>query len=146
MPPDEAKRALVAEWLRKADADLGVAEYLVEDDVAFPGVIAFHCQQAAEKYIKALLTWTDVDFPKTHDLRGLLDMLPPSHAQLGDELSEIIVLTPYGVELRYPTDRPEATPDEAREAVQLAQGVRAAIMPLLHGSSDDGGGSREEMP
>jgi len=30
--------------------------------------ICFHAQQCVEKYLKALLTSTHTDFPKTHDL------------------------------------------------------------------------------
>lgn len=93
---------------------------------------------------KIILFGSDLTGEMTRD--SDIDLLPPSHAQLGDELSEIIVLTPYGVELRYPTDRPEATPDEASEAALLAQGVLGAIMPLLHGSSDDRGGWMRGMP
>lgn len=43
--------------------------------MAFPNAIAFHCQQAAEKYLKAFLTWHQVAFSKTHDLQELLDIV-----------------------------------------------------------------------
>jgi HEPN domain-containing protein len=32
---------------------------------------------ATMKYIKALLVLGRIDFPKTHDIRRLVDMLPP---------------------------------------------------------------------
>ena len=50
---------------------------------------------------------------------------------LAEDMRDIIVLTPYGVELRYPGDRPEATSEEAREAVRLARGVRQAVRDAL---------------
>lgn len=55
------------------------------------------------------------------DLVGFLDK------DLAASLRDIIVLTPYGVELRYPGDRPDATVDEAMEAVELAEKVQKAI-------------------
>jgi len=35
------------------------------------------------------------------------------------------------VEIRYPSDQPTPTLDEAREALALAQRVRQAVVPLL---------------
>ena len=130
-PHEDTMKRIVNEWLRKADADMAVAERLLSDDAAFVNAVTFHCQQAAEKYIKAFLVWHEIDFPKTHDLEELLDLAEASNRDLAASLRDVIVLTPYGVDLRYPGDRPDATPDEAREAVQLAQQVRDAILPLL---------------
>jgi HEPN domain-containing protein len=130
-PPENAKKRIVDEWLRKADADMALAEHLLSDGTAFPNAITFHCQQAAEKYLKALLTWWDTEFPKTHVLAKLIKLVETRDAELAVSLLDVIALTPYGVELRYPGDRPDASPAEAREAVLLARKVRDAILPLL---------------
>lgn len=47
---------LKAEWIAKAEEDFSVAqrEYARTNDVAF-NVVCFHAQQAAEKFIKAVL-------------------------------------------------------------------------------------------
>ena len=129
--PENAKKQIVNEWVGKANADMALAEHLLSDETAFPSAIAFHCQQAAEKYLKALLAWRDVEFPKTHELANLIKLIETNDAKLAASLLDVIVLTPYGVELRHPGDRPDATPDEAREAVELARQVRDAILPLL---------------
>jgi HEPN domain-containing protein len=131
MKPRDAKRKLLGEWLHKADADLDLAEHLLSDNVVYPDAIAFHCQQAAEKYLKAFLVSCGVGFPKTHDLGELLDLIQPVQAALAESLQDVIVLTPYGVDLRYPGDRPEATAQEARDAVALARKVRAAVHDAL---------------
>lgn len=81
--------------------------------------------------MKALLTRHQVIFPKTHDLEQLLDLIETINNDLAATLRDIIILTPYGVELRYPGDRPDATADEAREAVLLACKVRDAIIDAL---------------
>ena len=131
MTPHDVRRRLVREWLHKADADLGLAQHLLTEDAAYPNAIAFHSQQAAEKYLKAFLVSCDISFPKTHDLAVLLDLTQPAHADLAESLQDVIVLSPYGVGLRYPGHRPDATSDEARQAVALAQKVRDAVLRAL---------------
>jgi hypothetical protein len=41
-PPDDIKGKVVAEWLRKADADFDLADYLLAEGAAFPNAIAFN--------------------------------------------------------------------------------------------------------
>ncbi len=134
-PRDQVKRRIVGEWVRKATADLQVAQCLVSQEDHFANAVAFHCQQAAEKYLKAFLVWSEVDFPKTHDLKELLNLAEPVSRELAVGLKNVIVLTRHGVDLRYPGDRPDAALEEAREAVEMALQVRDAVLPLLpHGS------------
>ena len=128
--PEDVRREVVAEWLRKADADMELAEHLLHGE-SFPNAIAFSSQQAAEKYLKALLSWRQVVFPKTHDLDEILNLVETTDPDLAQSLRDIVVLSPYGVELRYPGDRPDATWQDAEEAVQLADKVRAGIMDRL---------------
>lgn len=42
-------------WIEKADHDLGTAKIVFMHIPEYYDIIAFHCQQAVEKYIKALL-------------------------------------------------------------------------------------------
>jgi hypothetical protein len=39
--------------------------------------LCFHAQQAAEKSIKAVLIDRGVSFPRTHNIRTLLELIPP---------------------------------------------------------------------
>ena len=130
-PHEEAKRRLVREWLKKADDDIGLAEHLLSERSVFANAIAFHSQQAAEKYLKAFLVWREVEFPKTHDLDELLDLVQTVNEHLAASLRDVIVLTPYGAEFRYPADRLDATPDQPRQAVVLARKARDAVMAAL---------------
>src|SRR6058998_950113 len=43
------------EWIEKAEDDYQAAEFLAGSDKSFHGVVCVHCQQCAEKYLKALL-------------------------------------------------------------------------------------------
>ena len=57
------------EWLARARDDLELAENAVRGGTGpFMRDAAFHCQQAAEKALKAFLTWRDLPFPRVHDL------------------------------------------------------------------------------
>lgn len=72
---DELIRRLVEEWMRKAEEDIKAADALLS--VEFPLLFSscFHSQQAVEKYLKALLTLHQVEFPRTHSIRELLDLI-----------------------------------------------------------------------
>ena len=130
-PHESARRRIVNEWRRRADADLAVAERLLSDETIFLNAVTFHCQQAVEKYLKALLTCWDIEFPKTHVLAKLIALVETRDAALAASLLDAVVLTPYGVELRCPGDRPDASPAQAREALDLAKIARDRIVPLL---------------
>ncbi len=62
-PPEEEVRLLVGEWIRKADLDFKTVVRLSAEG-EFPDVAGFHAQQAAEKYLKALLTRHQARIPK----------------------------------------------------------------------------------
>ena len=47
-------KRLTARWVRKADADEEGARRLARARPPLPDLVCFHCQQAAEKYLKAL--------------------------------------------------------------------------------------------
>jgi HEPN domain-containing protein len=129
-PPEEVRRELVSRWLHKADEDLAVSQQLTALG-QFPSSAAFHAQQAAEKYLKALLVRRQVEFPKTHDLARLRDLIATFDAELARQLTEVCLLSEYGVEHRYPGDAPELTPSEAAEAVELARQARDRIAQWL---------------
>jgi len=98
-PPDEARRELVLQWLRKAAADSDVAAQLCLQGSRFREIAASHCQEAAEKYLKAFLVRHQVQFPKTHDIAKLLDRVAMVDAGLAASLRGADVLSPFGVEI-----------------------------------------------
>jgi HEPN domain-containing protein len=68
MPHDAHRVADTRGWLFKAADDLRGADIDLAAVPPLTGDAAFHCQQAVEKALKALLAWYDVPFRKTHDL------------------------------------------------------------------------------
>jgi HEPN domain-containing protein len=43
------------DWIFFADKDLQAAEIIINDEHPLTNIIAFHCQQAIEKYLKAYI-------------------------------------------------------------------------------------------
>lgn len=86
---------------------------------------------AAEKYLKAFLTYHQVEFPKTHDIDELLDLVAPTDSKLSQSLRDVIVLTNYGIDVRYAGDFPNVTSRNAEEAIQMAEKVRRLVLELL---------------
>ena len=128
---EQARNKLVRQWLQKADTDLKAAESLLSQDPPFLYPSCFFSQQAAEKHLKALLTWHQVEFPKTHVIGELLDLLAEVDASLAQSLADATALNPYGVEVRYPGDQPEPDSLQATTALDLAREVRDAVTCAL---------------
>ena len=65
----------VGRWLSSAEEDLRTAEALLgQEDV--PRQVCFHAQQASEKAIKSIFVFLQTEFPYTHDLDRLRELLP----------------------------------------------------------------------
>ena len=121
MPPEPPAPGSPADWLRRARGDLALA--LVGET---PGVLledlCFHCQQATEKAIKAVLVASQVPLPRTHNLKILTELLTPESP--GDEALEAApALTDYAVTYRYPGVYETVTDDEYRHALAIATAV-----------------------
>src|SRR5262245_15103343 len=116
-------------WMRKAEDDRGAARILASRRPPFRDQVCFHCQQAAEKYFKALLQELGAAVPKTHDLDSLLLLLLPHDATLGRLRRGLDKLTDYAVEYRYPVAR--ATTRQMQSALRKAERVRAEIRARL---------------
>jgi HEPN domain-containing protein len=102
------------EWLAFAQTDYNCAAYL--NQAPFHprplNVICYHCQQAAEKAIKALIVFfgSQGGMPKVHDLSFLLNQVKKiMYEQKGLEISRDFMemadgLSKYGVAPRYPNE------------------------------------------
>ena len=95
--------ALARQWLAKARSDLLNADNnLRADEVPFD-TVCFHCQQAAEKMLKAWLVAHGQNYPQTHDLLVLLERILPLNPEAEPLRAKLALLMPYAVEIRYPT-------------------------------------------
>ncbi len=127
--PEEAGD--VARWVEKAENDLRNAEYVITMERNCPtDTVCFHCQQCAEKYLKALLLHCGIDFPRTHDLVVLFNLLG---VDTGPDLAvaDILPLNRYSVEARYPDNWDDIDLREASAALAIARKVRDAVRRVL---------------
>jgi HEPN domain-containing protein len=120
----------VKEWLVHAEEDLRLARHAFKLKSAVPHkLIAYHAQQCAEKCLKAYLIYNKIDFPYTHDISLLIEMLPPS-AEWSNSLWNAGILSSYAVTARYP-GKGRVTKKEAIRAVSIADTVRKTVIKAL---------------
>ncbi|HUT24761.1 MAG TPA: HEPN domain-containing protein [Sumerlaeia bacterium] len=131
--PDENLLAVVKQWLDRGEEDLGVAKELTEGGKPYFSAIGFHCQQAAEKFLKALLTYRQVRFPRTHDIARLLDLVATVDEDLAGTLADCVELTPFAVETRYPATASEVTWGDIRALLALAEEARTGTRSRITG-------------
>ena len=131
MPPDPVRIAETKSWLVKAARDLRAADHEWSATPPLRDDIAFHCQQAVEKSLKAFLTWHDVAFRKTHDLIELGQACVGVQADISSLLRRAAPLTEYAWKFRYPGDIDEPSPGETHEAFSLAREIYEKVFELL---------------
>jgi len=119
-------KAATRDWLKKAESDWLAASALSRRrKIPLHDQVCFHCQQSAEKYLKARLEEAGLVSPKTHDLEKLLGLVvgvEPLWSALRPSLKR---LTDYAVSFRYPGN--EATGQEAKTAITDCKTVRKEV-------------------
>jgi len=118
-----------AQWVSKAEEDVNAAAELAGINPPPRNAVCFHCQQAVEKYLKALLQELGAVIPRTHDVEDLLDLLVPYDATLSSLRRRIPSLTKFAVEYRYPGVR--ATTRQMRAALRALEIARSELRARL---------------
>ena len=123
-------RPITKEWIDKAEGDWAIArrEMRVRKEPNYDG-ICFHAQQCAEKYLKARLQEADIAFSKTHDLVKLLKAVLAAEPSWNVLEVDLIPLTDFAVDYRYPGIA--ATRTEAKSAVAHCLKVRRVVRRAL---------------
>ncbi|MDR3284041.1 MAG: HEPN domain-containing protein, partial [Treponema sp.] len=98
-------------------------------------IIAFHCQQTIEKYLKAYLIENDVPLIKTHDLIKLNGMIKEIK-DLGIDRSKLTIINEVYIESRYPGELgllPDGMPtdEQSQEFIEYAKEVKTIIINEL---------------
>lgn len=121
MPHEEIEPGSPKDWLRHALSDLELAHIAPNEKILLED-LCFHAQQATEKALKAVLIANGIPFPKTHNIRTLLELLP-QNVTPSQEIQGASILTDYAVISRYPGNVEPVTEDEHQEAFRLAKAV-----------------------
>ncbi len=107
---------IAKQWLAKARNDLLNADNNLNSDEVPSDTVCFHCQQAAEKLLKAYLVGNGQIYPITHDLFLILEKIFPLNSDAERLRDSLAILMPYAVEIRYPDDWYMPAEEDAREA------------------------------
>ncbi len=134
-------KRLTAQWVRKAESDYAVAKQIARGSAPHHDELCFHCQQCAEKYLKALLEELGTPVPRTHILEDLVMVLLSHHSCLSSLRRGARFLTRFAVATRYPGKN--ATKREGTASLRWAGKFRAVARRLLNLSS---GSRRRRRP
>jgi HEPN domain-containing protein len=128
-----AEMDLARQWLVKAENDLINADNNLKSEVIPYDTVCFHCQQAAEKLLKAYLVAKAIQPPFTHDLLLLLETILPYCADAEALRDDLALLIPYAIGVRYPDELLLPSREDAYEARQAAQAVLEWLKCHLEG-------------
>ncbi len=122
-------RDIAQEWLTIAEVDLSSAEYLGSMRPIPVEVICYHCQQAAEKFLKGFLAFQGEAIRKTHDLVLLNKLCCALDSSFNNIENECLELTDYGVNVRYPFPI-ELNESDVVAALKNARRIRDFVVKL----------------
>jgi HEPN domain-containing protein len=124
-------------WIQKAEHDLKTVEIILgsqEENKPYD-TVCFHCQQAAEKYLKAYLIFLDKDFPRTHNIVRLIEIGAETDKNLYG-LSKAEVLTSFAADARYPEPYFQMP---SREEAESAFAIACEIKKFVRQRMNPGG-------
>lgn len=119
-----------SEWIHFADDDIETARLLNNQHRKSLHIICFHCQQAAEKYLKAFLVCHGIVFEKTHDLVYLNRLCESVNPAFTDLMRDCLKLNPYAVVARYPSQL-ELIESDSMSALKAADFIKMTVLSLL---------------
>jgi HEPN domain-containing protein len=108
-------------WLQRAESNLHIARVGREEGV-FLEDLCFEAQQAAEKALKALLIYLSGEYPRVHAFTLLLGRLG-QYMVVPESIREVVELSDYAVQMRYPGAYYPVSEEEYERALKLAERV-----------------------
>ncbi len=117
-----------ADWFAQGDMDIQAAGILLAQDGPLP-VVAFHVQQAVEKYLKGFLISTGWPLRRIHDVEILVQEAIALDADFTSFLAPCQRITEYYIETRYPLGihtllKPETVKTDLETARALSELIR----------------------
>ena len=117
-------------WSSKANKDLGTAGFAHESvDGPLPVTKGLHCQQSAEKYLKAFLQEYQKAFSDQHNLIPYLEACISIDDSFEYLRTDINRLEGYPIAARYP--RPDDSAEFREEALTSTKRVKEFVLDKL---------------
>ncbi|MCB9493057.1 MAG: HEPN domain-containing protein [Epsilonproteobacteria bacterium] len=108
-------------WLKIAQEDLLAAKGLCKLELFSSAV--YHCQQSAEKSLKAYLVSKKNPILKTHDLIKLLEVCMSFDKEFEKKFDAANYISPFSSKFRYPTEFEVPDKEETQQAISCAQSI-----------------------
>lgn len=121
------------EWVEKSHSDLTAARVLKEHGAVVRGVACFHCQQAAEKALKAFLVYKNVSFEKVHNIEYLIDLCVEKDESFERLRNAAELMAPFAVIIRYPGHM-ELSEEQMENALFSADRIYSLVASKLPAS------------
>lgn len=123
---------LVNSWVEKADEDLEYARISLVEGLEFYPQICFHLHQAVEKYLKAYIITSELDFQKIHDLSRLVKICGQKDNEFNQFFDRVMDLNTYYIETRYPDFEVKINKLQAENALNLAEEIAAFVKQKIN--------------
>ena len=120
--PKRDTRDLARVIATNAERDAVAVERMAPDREIADEVVGLHAQQAAEKYLKAVLAYRGITYRRVHSITYLLGLLEDQQVAAPPRASELEAFTPWAPQARYDHEADATLDREA--AVELVRGVR----------------------
>jgi HEPN domain-containing protein len=130
--PKRDGRDLARVIASNAERDAVAVERMASDSELADEVVGLHAQQAAEKYLKAVLAYRGITYRRVHSITYLLGLLEDHEVPAPPRAPELETLTPWAPQARYDHDTDDATLDRVA-AVELVREVRSWAQTELGG-------------
>ncbi|HNR43264.1 MAG TPA: HEPN domain-containing protein [Bacteroidales bacterium] len=123
------QKEYIHQWIQKANEDKLAIQRLIDPEIVSPSVVCFHCEQMAEKYLKAFLIFHGKEVIKTHNIEFLLSEC----ASINSDFSSIdpLNLSDFGVSVRYPGDQYIPSEKEVLECKEIAFEIERIVLLSL---------------
>jgi HEPN domain-containing protein len=121
----------IKEWIIKADHDLGTAILTFQHIPEYSDTIAFHCQQAVEKYLKGYLIFLNIEFRKVHDLVYLYELIFDNDNMIEEFYQLILELQTYSVKIRYPNEIIFLSNEQIISAIETSKKIRKWVLSKI---------------
>ena len=122
---------LIAQWIGKADHDLGTAKITYLHIPEFLDTVTFHCQQAIEKYLKSYLIYLEQTFKFSHDLIYLLELIIQKDTDFESYYDTFSEIQGYAVEVRYPNETIYLSKEKVEKAIIIAKKIRDLVISKI---------------
>ncbi|GAV25135.1 HEPN protein [Carboxydothermus islandicus] len=119
------------DWLNYAKQDIRAAKILKDHDCGW-NLVAFQCQQAVEKALKAFILYKSGEIPTSHSLLYLNKLAANYLPELSKFLKDSSFLNQFYIETRYPPENPLLLSEEiGLECLRIAEEIVTHLEIIL---------------